>query len=359
MPKLNTKEARDNVLLRELIYGPSQTKKTYWAGKAAEAGYTVIFLMGDTHYQVLLNIEEEAQERITILRVADKVTQPQFGYAVTTTLKAKAPLIWNDTKNEQLFKTLYDEDNYIFLDVRKLDHNFILVLDSWTACVDSILLDFANEQGVDLSDGAKEEWELYGPCNRLATWILQQLRGLPCHVIVAGHSTQWEKRRGGKGPDKNDIVERRQQIISTSGNHSKLLPGHFSETLLFGIDGNNYNWIDSRPQGDRDSGSRTLVKKGEWGEMQFKHFAKASGCIEPDPEAAKLNEGLMFYTGDTLPAEYKPKKRANLTLNAGKGAAVVASVSNKNPTKGMAGIFQKKKDADKPKPAFNFTKKTT
>lgn len=358
MPKLDSKEAFDTVLLRELIYGPSQTKKTFWAGKAAEAGYNVIFLMGDGHYQVLRNIEQEAQSRVTILNTADKVTSPQFGHTVATVLKAAEPLIWNDTKNEQLFRTLYDEDDYIFLDVRKLDSNFILVLDGWTSFVDSILWDFANEQNIDLSDGSKQEWELYGPCNRLATWTLQQLKGLPCHVIVIGHSTMWEKRRGGKNKaTKNDIIETRQQIISTSGNHSKLLPGHFSETLLFGITGNNHNWIDSRPQGDRDSGSRTLVKLGDWADMQFKHFAEASGCITPDPEAAKECEGLQFYIGETLPQEYKPKKRANLALNSGKGATVVASVATGKPAKGLAAIVQKKKTEARPKSTFMFQRK--
>jgi len=358
MPKLNTKEARDNVLLKELIYGPSQTKKTFWAGMAAEAGYNVILLSGDSKYQVLFNLTEEAQSRITILPVADKITGPQFGYAVVTALKAIAPLIWNDTKGQQLFKDLDDEDNYILLDAKLLDHNFVLVVDSWTALVDSILWDFANEQGVDLSDGAKEEWELYGPCNRLATWILQQLQGLPCHVIVIGHSTMWEKRKGGKDKaTKNEIIETRQQIISTSGNHSKLLPGHFSETLLFGITGNNYNWVDSRPQGDRDSGSRTLCKVGSWDEMQFKHFAEASGCIKPDPAQAESCGGLQFFTGADMPSEYRPKKKANLNLNSSKMAQKLATVPQNKSSKGMGGIFQKKTDEAKPKTTFSLTKK--
>ena len=198
MPKLNSEEIRNTVLLRELIYGPSQTKKTFWAGRAAEAGYNVILLTGDGHYQVLFNIKDEAQERVTVLNVADKVTEPQFAHAVSSVLKAADPLIWNDTRNEPMYRQLHEDDNYVFLDVRKLDHNFVLVIDSWTALVDSILWDFANEQNVDLSDGSKQEWDLYGPCNRLATWILQQLKGLPCHVIVIGHSIMWEKQKNSR-----------------------------------------------------------------------------------------------------------------------------------------------------------------
>ena len=99
MPNLADPLVNTGKLLRELPFGPSQTKKTLWSGKAAEAGFNVCLLDGDGHYQILNTLTDEAKKRVHIIRGVDKLMKPQFGILVCHVFRG-LPVLWDDVNNE-------------------------------------------------------------------------------------------------------------------------------------------------------------------------------------------------------------------------------------------------------------------
>lgn len=345
MPNLDDPRVSDSNLRRELLYGPSQTKKTFWAGMAAEAGFNVLLLNGDGNFQILKNLTPAAQKRVRVVQAFDKLGSPQFATLCSNLFKADKPVLWDDTQNCIVYhaRNVVAENYHYWIDFRKMTPNDVIVLDSWTAFVASTAWDMSNSQGVDLSDGSKMEWDLYGPTGRLATWLLQKIGGLPCHLIVIGHDTMWERRKGGKGADKNDILETRRQLISTSGNQAKVLPKYFTDTLYFSVVGTGMHFIDGQTVSDREGGSRTIPEKRKWEEFQFIDLIKKSSCILPTPDAPM--PGCVLYAPGEIPDEFKPaagllgntatnKVLSNSTATA--GVTVSAEVASK--PKGLAAL---------------------
>ena len=85
--QLDNKLKENDLLLRILMYGNAHTKKTWWAGKAAEAGYNVLLIDGDNNWHILRQIKAEAQKRIQILSMSDNRGRPIFASALTRLLK--------------------------------------------------------------------------------------------------------------------------------------------------------------------------------------------------------------------------------------------------------------------------------
>lgn len=275
MPQLNEMLDKGNMLLRILAYGPGKTKKTWWAGKAAESNFNVILMDGDDGYHILKNIKPEAQKRITVVDVVDTHKQAVFCVAMTELLK-NYKLVWDEQR--KVNAKLQPNEHCINIDLTQLTSNDLLVIDSWTALTWSLVVRYANENMIDLTDAEKTEWDGYGWSGRLATWMLGQLKALPCHVVVIAHQTMYEKR----SKDGKNIEWQKQQIVSTSGNHAMTVPSKFSEILNFSAKGSSFK-IDTNGDVEKDGGAR-IVPPGiyKWEELQFVDICKMAGNKLPD-----------------------------------------------------------------------------
>ena len=170
MTQLNTKLKEGNMLLRVLCYGPAKSKKTWWAGKAAEAGFNVTVLDGDNGWQILNNILPEAQERINVIELVDTMKNAVFCVALTQLLK-DSQLVWNEKLGAS--SKMQPTNATAIVDLEKLTTNDVLVIDSWTALVWSLVLRYAKENGVDLTDPEKADREFYSWGNSMVKWMLK------------------------------------------------------------------------------------------------------------------------------------------------------------------------------------------
>lgn len=274
MAQLTDKLEEGKMLLRVLAYGPAKSKKTWWAAKAAEAGFRVHILDGDNGWQILKNIDKEAQKRIEVIDLVDKTKSAVFAVAMTLLLK-DGKLIWNE--NTKTSAKLKPQDATVKLDLDELNHEDVLVVDSWTALVWSLVLRYAKENGIDLTDPEKADRDYYGWSNSLVKWMLNQLQSLPCHVIVIGHSTVYEKY----SKDGKTIEMQRRQPVSTSGPNAMLMASKFSDVLYFSVKGSSFK-IDVDGDNDKDGGSRGLPPKVyNWEDLQFKDVCAAYGIPLP------------------------------------------------------------------------------
>lgn len=300
--QLDSRLKDQDMLLRVLAYGNAKTKKTWWAGKAAEAGYNVLLLDGDDGWHILKQIKPEAQKRIQVVNMTDNRGKPIFAAAMARLLK-DGSLIWNEETKQSA--KLNPNANCININLDSFDSNSVVVMDSWTAYTVSLMLQYAKENMIDLSvaEEGDDKWGYYRWAGALATWNLVQLTALSCHVIVVAHTDVYEKR----SKDGKRVEWSKRQVKSTSGPHAMQLPAKFSDILYFYQKGTATK-ISTKGSEEADGGSR-LVAPGEynWEDLQFKALIKAAGLALP-----KADNPLIDYS---LPTGSTTKKKSAIQIS--------------------------------------------
>lgn len=281
----------DDMLLRILAYGSAHTRKTWWAGKAAEAGYNVLLLDGDNNWHILRRIKLEAQKRIQVIGMSDNRGRPIFASALTRLLK-DGKLIWDE--KEKKSTKLNPNANCISIDLNLLNENCVVVLDSWTTFCTSLMLQYAKENMIDLSiaeEDTEDKWGFYRWGGAIASWAATQLCALPCHVIVIAHADEYGKR-GKDSHGKSIVVSTKRQIKSTSGPHAMLLPSKFPNMPYFYQKG-TASKISTKGTEEADGGCALFEpKEYNWNELQFKDFIKATGLPFPKADNPFINYDL-------------------------------------------------------------------
>ena len=134
--QLAAAQATTPPLARLLLYGPGKTKKTWWAARAAEAGFNVHLLDGDKNPGILRMISKEAQARINLIDISDATVAPVM-YNFVTKLLRGTPFLWDEQEKEvrltTVTKSLQDDRHFYWIDPRNLNWRDVLVIDSWTA----------------------------------------------------------------------------------------------------------------------------------------------------------------------------------------------------------------------------------
>jgi len=316
-----------NILVRALLYGAPGTKKTWWAGRAAEAGFNVILLDADDGWHIWKNIGDGFKHKLKVLDIVDTFDEPKACVFMTMFLKGDS-FIWDENKKRQALtkNSIRPDHDYTFVDAKQLTPNDVLVIDSWTKLTESIGLRYAVENGIDLSDATKPQWEGYRWSGALASWMLQKLHALPCHVIVIGHEQNYEKRKEvtDERGRKQQIVEwAKTQVISTSGPHSQKLGVDFSELYYFYRQSASVVKIDTKGDKDRDGKSR-LIEPGyyRWEELQFKDIVEKANLKRPNVEH-KCTGFISFPAGIEIEDHYfgGKNKIENRPLSSGNSAA--------------------------------------
>jgi len=262
-----------------LVYGPAKSRKTWWALRAAEAGYRVLVFSLEKGHAIVQQIPPEARERIYIIDAADGPTDGFAALTVTTALKEFNFYI---EENKRLVSTK-PRAGMVHVDLRSFGTDTVVVWDTYSALAVSTARNFAFENGIDLSDAGKPEWEGYGYCGRLLTWMLTQMRALPCHTLVIAHETRYEKYKKDKqNPKRQGPLEfERRQPISSSNPHGMTVARDFDNVLYMYIEGRS-TWIDTRGSRLEDAGSRIIPpNRYSWDELSFGDLARAAGHALP------------------------------------------------------------------------------
>ena len=144
--QLDTRLESHDMLLRIFLYGDIKTKKTWWAGKAAEAGYNVLLLDGDDGWHILNNIAPAARKRIQVVNMTDNRGHPIFAAALSRLLK-DGKMVWDEKAKKSAKLSPNGDCMAVNLDL--LDANCVLIVDSWTAICRSLMLQYARENMIE------------------------------------------------------------------------------------------------------------------------------------------------------------------------------------------------------------------
>jgi hypothetical protein len=255
---------------RTFIYGPDKTKKTWWAARAAEAGYNVILIDGDDGSSIVRQLPPEAKKKILIVDVVNTKDRGVFARFIAGLMRPGNAFVWDEQGKVSITPSTKRDPNksYVFFDLSKLTMNDVLVIDSWTALAASAMIEWAAENNVDLA-AVEKEGDMFSLLNyqsRFLDYTLNQIKTFPCHVIVIGHETVYEKWQG-KGQERK-MVEQRTQPFSSTGPHAKKIGAHFSNMLRFSKLSDLAFRIDAGGDASTAGGSRQLApKKYDWKEI--------------------------------------------------------------------------------------------
>lgn len=339
MPPFKQTEAR-GLHLRLLLMGEAMTLKTTWISEAAEAGFNLIYIDGDGNAQPFKRLSSAAKDRVAYLEVMDLLGESCFAWAVTY-IKRMEKFVWEEEGRKYVgIPSMASKTNSHFIfDPNKLSWNDILVFDSWTSYVRSLIKRYMKENGIDLDASAVVDgnWSDYNWTGKLADDFLGKMKEFPCHVVVVAHSEVWEKK-----DKKGNILQTKTKVISTSRNQAEKLPKDFTEILHFTLSGSNV-FIEAKRSAEVLAGSRSLPPfRKKYDEFKFKHLMEALAI----PSTGAPLEAIKFYGPGELPGLAKPKPTEVPSLKSGNvGAAVISPTPTAEQTLPVKRVFSLAKKA--------------
>lgn len=246
--------------LKALIYGYGKTRKTTWAGMVAKTNLNGIYCDCDNSAPVLGSmLSAEEQAKLTYINISDDVASAKASWFVSAIAKGK-PFIWDEV-TRTIVKQQPIGHSCLLINPQKLTSSDCLIIDSFTQLCNSLFIQYATENNIDLSLANKPEWDDYRWAGQLATFLLTSLMALPCNVILISHVKTYEKKRKDKF-GKEQTISVRTQPISVSNNHAETISKYFGEVYYFFKRGTG-TLISTKTTDDLDCGSRFLEPK-EW-----------------------------------------------------------------------------------------------
>lgn len=304
--------------VRLLPYGPIGSKKSLLAYKAAEAGFNVLVLDGDASSHIKHLVSPAARKRLHFISCKDSLQTPWFARTVIK-LSSGQPLIWDDTMNWiKAIETPIDPTHqYYALELKKMNKNWVLVLDSITALVTSLNTQFYLETNLDIENpSVKPGFDGYNWSLRWMHLLTTRMKSWPCHVIMTAHEQVVDLTRKvqGKKPGETMAIPTGQQhvqMIGTSKDQARTMGTNFSDVLHHYFVGDKI-CVSTKPSADHEGKARLVFDDAEWEKMQFKRFADVLGIVPDD----NLGDGVKYYEPGELNKQYAIISNAAIAASA-------------------------------------------
>jgi hypothetical protein len=350
MPRASEAPA-ENQVVKLLLIGDGKGGKTFYAGLAAEQGFNVLYLDGDVAAPTIQQLPPKAKENIYLLPVGDRsnptLSHDYIDFMVKFTSESK--LIWDDTNMRTADRKTDLSDSEVWtIHPGRLDHNWILVIDSWTSLVQSCMLWAAREHGVDLADtNSAQMRNVYSSSGMKLTQILVIIQRIKCNVICIAHPDEYVKQKRPEGQKMGSIAEKDMVVEwtkmipkSSSKPHAMTMAKFFTDVA----------WMTSNPSGtERQLDFRldpSKISGGHFNEKKaidaysFANLVKAIGGFVPAVNAP-IDSVIEIAPRGTYEA---PAPAAKLTLNGGAKDSTPAKVevAASGGSKGFAALIGNK-----------------
>lgn len=338
-----------------LILAEEKAGKTSWLLAAAEAGFNVLLLDGDVAQQAIARLSDKAKQRVFYMDVSDNLVgdvDPRMIQTVADFMTSST-FLWNDrTQREYSRKNdPHDPDSGACLDEiwelkpGRLDHNWVLGIDSWTTLSYSAMLAKAQDLGESIADVEKVERSIYSGVGNRLTNILHTQQKAPCHTVVIGHPAQYEKKKNPEGVTVKEAMKETAQIIewnrmiakSSSNPHGYSMGKFFSDIGWIDVDKFGKRKLDFVKTNARTSGGNLNSKGDPLVDHRFVDVIRAIGGHIPDPDGdTPLGQGLTIHEAGT----YIPAVKANPLASKSKASESPALNPAAKPmqVKGLGGL---------------------
>jgi hypothetical protein len=351
MPRLDKADTSD-ALLKLLLIADSKAGKTPWAAVAA-ANYNVLYLDGDVGIQSLNKMDESFKKNLYYMPCGDGFDdngtyEPRM-IQFLVSFMTEGKFTWNDSQGQMFsrktYKQLTEEADGVLRvkggddvwEVRpaRMDHRDVVIIDSWTALVQSVMQWKADDLKVDLGDVEKIQREIYSGVGNKLTQILTMIRSWPCHVIVIAHPAEYVKTQKPIGKNvakETDLkIEWTKMVPKSSSNpHALTMAKYFSDVGWLDVRGNGDTQLDFRQSNDRVIGGH-LASATDARATTVADVIRAIGGYVPNAAELNPNHWLTIHESGS----YEPAgKRPGLVLGAPKAADVVPTHTDGSPAPG-------------------------
>lgn len=346
----------EQVTGKYLILGDPKAGKTTWAIEAALAGFNVLLMDGDVAAQAIAQLPNEAQSRIFYMDVSDDLANginPRM-IQVVADFFATGKFLWNDSKQKEYSRgqDAHDPDSGAALDEiwefkpARLNHRWVVVLDSWTTLSYSAMIAKSQDMGVELADMEKVDMNIYaGVGNRLSN-ILATLQKAKCHFIVIGHPSQFEKTKSPNNvaakevKAKDRIIEWTKMVPKSSSNpHGLTMGKYFSDVGWIDITATGKRELNFAVSNQRVSGGHLTGKGDPKGDYSFANCVKNIGGALPDKSDFSLGDGLTIWEpGTFIPATAAAKANPLSKSKASDSLTPTGTATAPTQVKGVGGL---------------------
>lgn len=342
-------------LIHGLILGEEKAGKTTWALEAAEAGFNVLFLDGDVAAQRINDLSDSAKQRVFYMDVSDNMVGDSDPRMIQTVadIFTSSTFLWNDTKQaEYSRRDSHDESTGACVDEiweikpARLDHNWLLVIDSWTTLSYSAMLAKALDLGESLADVEKIERSVYSGTGNRLTSILHTQQKAPCHTLVIGHPTQYEKRMAEAGKTVKQAMRENDQIIewtkmvpkSSSNPHGYSMGKYFSDIGWFDVSKFGKRVLNFEKTSERTSGGNLNSKGDPRVDHTFADLVKKIGGTIPDGNQGTGPGLTIWEPGTYIPASLAKKAPPLGSVRTSESKNSVAATPAVTAVKGLGGL---------------------
>ena len=246
--------------MKVLAYGFGKTRKTSWAGQVAKTNLNGIYCDCDNSVAVLgSSLTPDEAKKLIYVDISDNINEAKASWFLGALAKGK-PFIW-DQANKKILRAYQPNLDLLLVNPKLFTPSDVIIIDSWTQVCNSLFIQYALENGIDLSEAKKLEWDDYRWAGSLATFLLTSLMALPCSIILISHVKTYEKKLKDKY-GKEQIISVRTQPTSVSSNHAETISKFFGEVYYFYKLGTGSK-ISTKTSDSLDCGSRFLEPK-DW-----------------------------------------------------------------------------------------------
>lgn len=256
---------------RILAFGEPKSQKTWWALKAAEAGFNVLLIDGDAGASIARNITPDGLGRTTIVDAVDVAERPVFKIFMDLWSRDKHGFLWDCTAKAPALRSTPEHD-FLLFDFSKLNGNDVVIIDSLKMLAWSMRYAYAIQHKIDLADAERTTWDGYGFEGNLMNFVLASMSKMSCHFIVITHSQEYDKRevpkKGAPRDQQGQVLWSKTIPVSTSANNSFGCLSYWSDILFFKRYSEALVMIDTGGSNDRPGGCRSLAPKAyRWNEL--------------------------------------------------------------------------------------------
>lgn len=204
-----------------LIYGPPKAGKTWAYGELAKKFRLHVIDIEDS-VKSLMHLPKAQLDNIELIRLPDNATN-QVGFKAVMRLFKQGKINVCHEHGEYQCSTCKKDPAAIWngLNFSELTANDIVVIDSFSALVESVRA-YIMKSATDKEDwDAKAGWDEYGKEGRILDFICSFIQTAPFHIIVTSHEQMVE------------MVDKSKKIVPIGGtsNSSKTFGKYFDDVV--------------------------------------------------------------------------------------------------------------------------------